>query len=206
MKTMMNHNLITLSTLLALAAFMTGCGTLRPTSSHQQRHHTTPVIHSTPQEAASGVSEVPTVTVLQPSETLPFLETFQEVAGDLVPSGQEMPQLTFVDTFTLKENATPDTVAMCRQFAQVVEISNTKWDALTDTEKEIAIIHELGHCVFHLAHTSELVHESDGSWRPLSVMYPYLLTDYQYEENRDAYHTEYRNRIISTKAIMKRGE
>lgn len=66
-----------------------------------------------------------------------------------------------------------------------VRISSDFWATATDTSKEILTLHELGHCLLNRNHDTNLV-PSMGNI-PESIMYPTILTDYEYLANKNYY-------------------
>ena len=70
-------------------------------------------------------------------------------------------------------------------------IDKDGWIQFSADEKEVLILHELGHCEVGLKHNRALVRitqESGNSWhREKSIMYPYVISGATYQK----YHTEY---------------
>lgn len=56
------------------------------------------------------------------------------------------------------------------------------WENASNTQREIIVLHELGHCVLERGHDYDKL---DGC--PMSVMYPYLLSNYCYKSFKKAY-------------------
>lgn len=50
----------------------------------------------------------------------------------------------------------------------VIEIDRTYWAKASDTEKEVIMLHELGHCVLRRDHIDTL----NANGEPISIMYP----------------------------------
>jgi len=72
-------------------------------------------------------------------------------------------------------------------------VNKTTWDAISEAEREELIFHEMGHCVLGRKHTSKLKNGNSGP--PDSLMYPYSLTENEYESEKAHYHEElFRNR------------
>jgi hypothetical protein len=67
-----------------------------------------------------------------------------------------------------------------------VSITQHSWDQLSDTYREIAVYHELGHCLLARQHKNEL--NDDG--QPVSIMNAIL------EQMRESYYIAYRQDYI----------
>ena len=73
-----------------------------------------------------------------------------------------------------------------------VEIDPIFWQEATDTEKEVLIFHELGHCVLNRDHDEDIILEYEI---PKSIMYP-VIFDSPYKNNRSYYVDELKNSKI----------
>jgi hypothetical protein len=73
-----------------------------------------------------------------------------------------------------------------------VEIDPIFWQEATDTEKEVLIFHELGHCVLNRDHDESIIAEYEI---PKSIMYP-VIFDSPYKNNRRYYVDELKNQKI----------
>lgn len=78
----------------------------------------------------------------------------------------------------------PNTVGLCsypnkERAYPLVEIKRSYWEAVdTDSKREL-LFHELGHCLLLRGHTSDSAYVPSLSKSvPLSIMNPYVLTDY----------------------------
>lgn len=66
---------------------------------------------------------------------------------------------------------------LCQEaLAPTITIDPVQWKLLRDNEQEELVFHELGHCLLHRAHTSEV----DQYGNPLSIMNPVLFSNYEY--------------------------
>jgi hypothetical protein len=63
------------------------------------------------------------------------------------------------------------------------------WQTASDIEKEMLAYHEFGHCILDLGHDESLM-EVRGRKQPTSLMYPHILSQYQYVPMQDYYITE----------------
>lgn len=78
-------------------------------------------------------------------------------------------------------------VGVCRYNAtNRIEVLRVWWQFALDSEREVLMLHELGHCVLGRGHT-----ETYTNGQPSSIMYPSVLSGYQYESNREQYLQEY---------------
>ena len=57
-----------------------------------------------------------------------------------------------------------------------IEIDPSSWFNMTDSEKYILMLHEMGHCDLNLDHTPDI-----------SIMNEYLLSDWQFDQDREFY-------------------
>ena len=64
-----------------------------------------------------------------------------------------------------------------------IRINEAKWMYLGETQREILIFHELGHCVLNRLHRLDF--GSDGN--PASIMYPTVIAGIIYERNKEYY-------------------
>src|SRR5207253_2354515 len=65
-----------------------------------------------------------------------------------------------------------------------IELNSDNWSALSRSEQEQLVFHELGHCVLHRSHNPYLRRIDE---RPESIMYPTLIPRLDYEEHREMY-------------------
>lgn len=84
--------------------------------------------------------------------------------------------IDFVDEFTapdVKERV----VALCYHQDNHIEVRTRHWDTLSDTQKEIVVFHELGHCLLGRVHNES----------KQSIMYPSILPAKLYLSDREGY-------------------
>jgi hypothetical protein len=67
-----------------------------------------------------------------------------------------------------------------------VTINEKVWNQMDDLERESLMFHELGHCVLHRNHKKEITAQGV----PVSIMNPYRIDSFLYEENTEYYHQE----------------
>jgi hypothetical protein len=60
----------------------------------------------------------------------------------------------------------------------VIAVDPDNWAVASDTEKEVLMLHELGHCVLRREHKADL--SPNGT--PISMMYPTVVVKYDYED------------------------
>jgi hypothetical protein len=65
-------------------------------------------------------------------------------------------------------------------FAPRILIDKDYWDKAPEAEKEMTILHELGHCILGRAHL-----ETKENMFPASIMYSRSFSDWYYKLNRD---------------------
>lgn len=72
----------------------------------------------------------------------------------------------------------PDIVGWCIMYSKPlkIQIDREYFDSSTDLEREQLIFHELGHCVLERDHTKH----KDEHKKPMSIMYPYTLSESTY--------------------------
>lgn len=61
-------------------------------------------------------------------------------------------------------------------------IDQYTWLNYSQAKKEVLMFHELAHCTLSKEHNEKKV-----GGRPVSIMYPYVLSKYDYEKNREEY-------------------
>jgi len=66
-------------------------------------------------------------------------------------------------------------------------VDKEAWADAGNVEREILMMHELGHCVLGIGHVDETI---EGSNRPASLMNPYIINEVDYEQNYWDYMTE----------------
>lgn len=89
--------------------------------------------------------------------------------------------IDFIDSYS---SDTPNRVGECNAIANHVTLLRKFWiNADPDTQK-ILLFHELGHCVFHRRHTSEMYSDH---FCPVSIMYPSVVPLYCWDQHKDDY-------------------
>jgi hypothetical protein len=68
-----------------------------------------------------------------------------------------------------------------------IELNADNWSSYSNSQQELIMFHELGHCVLHREHNPYLRREDE---RPESIMYPTLMSQSDYEEHRATYLSE----------------
>ena len=70
-----------------------------------------------------------------------------------------------------------------------IEIDPIYWNEASDTEKEVLLFHEMGHCVLNKEHNETVLTDFN---MPKSIMYPYVFNN-PYSRYRDYYVNELKN-------------
>lgn len=83
--------------------------------------------------------------------------------------------MTFVDDLK-GNNFTPNTVGAC-YFGSEVKVKKTAWKKFSDTERELLVFHELGHCVLNHAEHSSCP----------NIMCATMVNQYEYTFSRQAW-------------------
>lgn len=69
--------------------------------------------------------------------------------------------------------------------ANIITINKTSWDSFNSDEREMLILHEMGHCVLYRGHR-----DGEISSKPLSIMNTYMFNPWYYTVNKDYYLNE----------------
>jgi hypothetical protein len=78
-------------------------------------------------------------------------------------------------------------VGMCWTGDNKIQLKRSAWDRYSWHSRQELVFHELGHCVHDRDHRLDL--DPTTRW-PVSLMYPYMLRDYQYQQLYDRYNQE----------------
>ena len=92
--------------------------------------------------------------------------------------------LRFIDDIPTPVGGKGVILGHCIGPSGLVEISRKSWAWLSPTQKEILILHELGHCVLNRGHDDEVL---PGMNAHLSIMSTYLLSSVNFENKYDYY-------------------
>lgn len=116
-----------------------------------------------------------------PAEVLPYVIEFQYQAYvHNVPLKIDDLVVEFKQDLHI-ENA----VGLCyygnSTYTPRIEIAAWWWNFASNTQKEILVYHELGHCILGRKHDKVL----DIYGNPESIMYPSVLSAYHYEANKE---------------------
>lgn len=77
-------------------------------------------------------------------------------------------------------------IAQCRKYwypAPKITVSIKIWNTLTETEREMVFLHELGHCLLDRQHYDHLKENGD----PISLMAPIIFSPATYLNNKEYY-------------------
>lgn len=95
-------------------------------------------------------------------------------------------------------------IGVCRPNSNSIEIYTAYWNKASQHERQVLIFHELGHCVHLLDHKNTV--DPASGW-PASIMYPYILSGFQYESWYNYYNSElFNGSAVRTPAAEQRCE
>jgi hypothetical protein len=96
------------------------------------------------------------------------------------------------------------TIGLCESGTRLrrVTLNPSFWNSVSDTQKELLVHHELGHCVLYRPHRSDLL--SGGAYA--SIMYPVIMASSTYTSNYNYYQQELFNSNASTNTLQLAGE
>lgn len=111
------------------------------------------------------------------AEVQEVIVVFEETTQVVVP---EMP--------VIFEDLVPEVVAWCiLDNPRYISVDKKRWKGYSKADKEMLILHELGHCVLNYKHLEGTIVIS-GQWRyPASIMSPYMFDDAVYRRYRHLY-------------------
>ena len=117
------------------------------------------------------------------SVLIPYLAVFEEAYGERV----------LFSKLTLANISSGGTLGQCEMISNVIEIDAQFFWGAAEWEREVVILHELGHCVLKRPHMNELDGARSKSlmhWTPLAN-----LTEYHYLMHRNEYIQELFGRV-----------
>ena len=117
-------------------------------------------------------------------EFLEYRQSYEEMTG----RNTDHIEILFGDFSNKKSTVN----GFCSSEYNVIRISEKRWNLISETTKEVLIIHELGHCDADLRHD-----ENKIGFEPVSIMYPWVdhITPSNWRNNRDLYANQLRNKI-----------
>jgi len=113
-----------------------------------------------------------------------YIERFEKVSG-------EMGEPIRIADLSVRFGATerPTETGACawnENETPTITINPDTWEKRkSDSDRQLILFHELGHCVLKRNHDSEFV---ANSGKPLSLMYPTLIDERIYMEDIESYH------------------
>lgn len=115
------------------------------------------------------------------SETQAIVERFER---EVAPVGSIT--VEFVDSF----NFTIGRCTLTSEAAPHIQLLRSFWDTASDAGKEQLMFHEL-------SHSKGIDHDEtkDRYDRPVSIMYPYHISDEVYQSNREEYVQDLRRKV-----------
>ncbi len=69
----------------------------------------------------------------------------------------------------------------------VIRVNQSAWDRMSETERQLLLNHELGHCILGRKHKNDLMHPDEV---PSSVMNSYAIDSDLYDSHREYYDGE----------------
>lgn len=126
-------------------------------------------------------------------EFQPFVNSFIQDAESYNVTGLDTYTLNvhFVSDFGAQVNPLGETEGECLIGQNVVTIRRGYFDSSTETQRQILLYHELGHCLLGLQHDQNVVPVYLGTsivmYEPESIMYPILLDGFIFIDNEPAY-------------------
>lgn len=97
-----------------------------------------------------------------------------------------------------------DVIAYCYNYGNLrknyILVDRTRYNELTDLEKEEVVYHELGHCILFRDHDETILNGNDYGLKYnlfKSIMYPYVFGGYKFKNHESYYHTELSNEATS---------
>ena len=143
-----------------------------------------------PVSTAPGPTPVNTSNLYTgPAEVAPFVQHFVDDAKaqgrDVTP---DMQNPTLEIQLASLSSYGSSVIGLCESGGNMrrVTFEPTFWNSVDDTQKELLVHHELGHCVLYRAHRTDLL----PSGADASIMYPVIMTDSTYTTNANYYLTE----------------
>ena len=122
-------------------------------------------------------------------ELLPYFITFEDLGKHYINSKFVMPDInaSIDPRFNAQqfEDAESGVLGWCwmDHVPRELIVSKSFWDTATPTERELVVLHELGHCALHREH----LNNKDEFGRPVSIMYWQLFPTSTYNDRRDYY-------------------
>lgn len=156
--------------MLSLVLILTSCG-VKTNSKHTQ------YLEGSKQYAVSA------------SEFDPYIKRFEEEAKKNLGISDfkvgDIP-INFGDTVNDEFDGVCNTYS---DGTQEIFIKKSWWESTDETQREVMIFHELGHCRLGRDHDDELRAKGSHTYK-LSIMYPVIPTTNDYSAQRTAYLTE----------------
>lgn len=139
--------------------------------------------------ATPPATAVPSDLYTGPESVAKYVEKFlsdallqgKDVSGELSKPKLEI-QIASLDAYG------SSTIGLCETSSnrRRVTFDPDFWNSASETQRELLAHHELGHCVLHRSHRSDLL--STGKYA--SIMYPIIMTSSAYTSNYDYYQSE----------------
>lgn len=129
--------------------------------------------------------------VYEVGEFAPYVAQFEQAAAD---TGKP----TVVNNLVIKfgEMPKPGVIAVCSQKSvPTITVSKAYWEKAKETDREILMLHELGHCILGRNHVEVIVPVTGPTARVFgnrakSLMNPCVIPSVVYEAFRDEYLNE----------------
>lgn len=115
----------------------------------------------------------------------PYVENYvQRFVQEAAAYNRNLPDLQYLHVVFVPSFSDVGFAATCTRHYKrpTIQISKQYWYSKSDTEKEIIMFHELGHCLLYRDHNETVLNSV-----PVSIMFPVQLYNIVYEPRREAY-------------------
>lgn len=136
-----------------------------------------------------GATVVASFTIRSPEdEVRPYIEVFEKASRMTgYPMKVRHVEVQFLNLGESVEGTCTGRFESNRNVDVKITLNTTLWDKNSSLEREMTVLHELGHCVLKRGHTSRK--STDGT-RPASLMYPYMFDEDEYRLHKGLYWEE----------------
>jgi len=154
---------------------------LAPTSSSETPDPTTPSAPAQSQSAAAASGRLFTGPDELEKYVVKFVDDAKAYGIDVLPAMNPTLEIQISSLDTYGESV----IGLCEtsEGKRRVTFDPDFWNTVSETQKELLVHHELGHCVLHRAHQTNRLPTNAYA----SIMYPMLLTNETYLGNASYY-------------------
>lgn len=122
---------------------------------------------------------------------VPYITDFVIASRKITPANNQvnvnLQLLTF--KFGFPKTIDHDFAAVCKIDSLTVEVDQKEWNKLSQGQKQNLVDHELGHCLLGRTHRHGYTAINNVIY-PKSIMYPYVFSGTQYEEEKEELRAE----------------